>query len=115
MSRVRPVGGTSVRADLTMKALLSVAAVLLSATARAAPAHADPNDAQFLQNIRNEMGRDVTDPQGLINSAHDLCSELQQGKSYDQVVMEVRQANDHWDANEAAYFVSVSAQAYCPE
>jgi hypothetical protein len=98
-----------------MKVLLSIAAVLASATALAAPVHADSNDAQFLQDIRNGMGRDVTDPQGLINSAHDLCTELQQGKSYDEVVMEVRQANDHWDANEAAFFVSISAQAYCPE
>jgi hypothetical protein len=98
-----------------MKVLLSVAAVLASATAVAATVHADPNDAQFLQTIRNGMGRDITDGQGLINSAHELCSELQQGKSYDDVVMEVRQANEYWEAHEAAFFVSASAQAYCPE
>lgn len=107
--------GFPVRFDPPMKALLSIAAVLASAMALAAPARADANDAQFLQNIRNGMGRDVTDPQGLINSARDLCSELLQGKSYDQVVMEVRQANQYWDETESAFFVSASAQAYCPE
>jgi hypothetical protein len=98
-----------------MKVLLSIAAVLASATALAATVHADPNDAQFLQNIRNGMGKDVTDPQGLITSAHEMCSELQQGKSYDQLVLETRQANPYWNANEAAFVVSASAQAYCPE
>jgi hypothetical protein len=98
-----------------MKVLLSIAAVLASATALAPPAHADPNDAQFLQNIRNGMGREVTDPQGTISAAHGLCDELKQGKTYDQVVLEERQANQYWDATEAAFFVSASAQAYCPE
>ena len=107
--------GFPVRFGPPMKVLVSIAAVLASATALAATVHADPNDAQFLQIIRNGFGREITDEQALINSAHDLCSEMQNGKSYDQVVMEVRQANDHWDANEAAFFVSISAQAYCPE
>jgi Protein of unknown function (DUF732) len=98
-----------------MKVLLSVVAVVVSATAWAPPVHADPNDAQFLQNIRNGMGREITDPQGTITTARDLCNELQQGKTYDQVVLEERQANQYWDATEAAFFVSASAQAYCPE
>lgn len=93
-----------------MKVLVSIAALLASATALAATVHADPNDAQFLQTIRNGMGREVTDGQGMIDSAHELCTELQQGKSYDDVVVEVRQANDHWDAGEAAFFVSASAR-----
>ena len=98
-----------------MKAFLSIAAVLASATALAATAHADPNDAQFLQNIRDNMGRQITDSQALINSAHEICSELQQGKSADNVIMGVRLGNPDWDYNEAGYFVSASAQAYCPE
>ena len=98
-----------------MKVRLSVAAVVVSATALAAPVHADPVDAQFLQNIRNGLGREIPDERGTIDYAHSLCSEMQQGKSYDRVVLEVRQAEDYWDANEAAFFVSASAQAYCPE
>src|ERR1700734_820270 len=98
-----------------MKVLWSVVGVLVSSLAFAPLVHADPNDAQFLQNIRNGMGRDITDPQGTITTAHDLCNELQQGKTYDQVVLEERQANQYWDATEAAFFVSASAQAYCPE
>jgi Protein of unknown function (DUF732) len=97
-----------------MKVLLSIAAVLAAATALAATVHADPNDQQFLQNIRN-MGREVTDEPGLINSAHELCAEMKQGRTYDQVVTEVRSGNPYWDAGESAYFVSASAQAYCPE
>jgi hypothetical protein len=101
-----------------MKVLLPVVAVLVSATAATAwapTAHADPNDAQFLQNVRNGMGGEITDAQATIDSAHGLCSELKNGKTYDQVVLEVRQANQYWDADEAAFFVSASAQAYCPE
>ena len=98
-----------------MKAPISIAVALASAMALAATAHADPNDAQFLQNVRNGMGGQVTDEQAAIGWAHDLCSEMQHGKSYDQVVMEVRKSSPYWDANQAAFLVSVSAQAYCPE
>ncbi|MGO9507537.1 MAG: DUF732 domain-containing protein [Mycobacterium sp.] len=98
-----------------MKVLCSVAAVLVSSLALAPPAYADPNDTQFLQNIRNGMGGEISDAQATIDSAHGLCSELKNGKTYDQVVLEVRQANQYWDADEAAFFVSASAQAYCPE
>ena len=98
-----------------MKALLSIAAVLASATALAATVHADPNDAQFLRNIRDNMGREITDPQALIASAHDICSELQEGKSAADVINGVRNGQPYWDYNEAGYFVSASAEAYCPE
>ena len=81
----------------------------------AAPANADPNDAQFLKNIRDNLGSEITDSQALIDSAHDICSQLQQGKSYDQVLMGVRQGNQYWNYDESAYFVSASAQAYCPD
>ena len=98
-----------------MKVLLSIAAVLASATALAATAHADPNDAQFLKNIRDNMGREITDPHALINSAHDICAELQEGKSADDVIKGVRLGNPYWNYDEAGYFVSASAEAYCPE
>jgi len=98
-----------------LKALLSIAAVLTSATALAATVHADPNDAQFLQNIHDNMGRQITDSQALINSAHEICSELQQGKSADDVIRGVGLGNPDWDYYEAGYFVSASAEAYCPE
>ena|SRR5450755_2372959 len=98
-----------------MKVILSVAAVLAAATTLAATVHADPNDAQFLQNIRNGMGVEIIDGPALINSAHELCSEMTGGKPYDKVLSSVRQDNPYWDRDQAAYFVSASAQAYCPE
>lgn len=98
-----------------MKVFLSVAVALASAVALGATVHADPNDQQFLQTIRDNMGREVTDGPGLIDTAHELCSEMKKGRTYDQVVMEVRSGNPYWDAGEAAFFVSASAQAYCPE
>lgn len=101
--------------DPPLKVLLSIAAVLASATALAGTVHADTKDAQFLQNIHNGMGREISDAQALINSAHELCSEMQQGKSKDDVVMAVRHGNPDWNAYEASYFVNASAQAYCPE
>ncbi len=98
-----------------MKVLLVIAAALVGATAATAPAHADPDDAQFLKNIRDNMGREVTDPQAAVASAHDICSSLQAGKSADDVIRGVRVAMQDWDYNEAAYFVSASVEAYCPE
>jgi hypothetical protein len=98
-----------------MKVLLSIAAVLAGATTLAATAHADPNDEQFLQNIRNGMGREVSDGPALINSAHEICSELRKGTPYKTVVSSVFQGNGVLGPDGAAYFVSVSAQAYCPE
>ena len=98
-----------------MKALLSIAAVFASATGLAATVHADPNDAQFLKNIRDNMGRQITDSQALINSAHEICSELQAGESAAEVIKGVRLGNQDWDYNEAGYFLSESAEAYCPD
>jgi Protein of unknown function (DUF732) len=98
-----------------MKALLSLAAALLSAVTVAAPAQADPADDQFIQNIRTVFGREVTDPQGAIDEARDICNSLHHKKTYDQLVMQLRQANTDWDANQAAFFVSESAETYCPE
>jgi hypothetical protein len=98
-----------------MKALLPIAAVLLSATALAVTAQADPNDAQFLKNIHDNIGRDITDAQALIKSAHEVCSDLQQGQSADEVIRAVRLGNPNWNYYEAGYFVSASAEAYCPE
>jgi len=98
-----------------MKALLCSAAVLMSSTALAAIAHADPNDAQFLKNIQDNMGREVTDSQALIASAHDICSQLQAGKPANAVITGVRLGNPYWDYNEAGYFVSASVEAYCPD
>ena len=98
-----------------MKVLLAITAVLVSATAFAATAQADPNDAQFLKNIRDNMGRQITDSQALIASAHEICSELQAGKSADEVIKGVRLGNQDWDYNDAGYFLSASAEAYCPD
>lgn len=98
-----------------MKILLFIAAALASATALASPVHADPIDAQFLKSIQDNMGRQITDPQAAVASAHDICSELQAGKSADEVIHGVRVAMQDWDYNEAGYFVSASVEAYCPD
>ena len=98
-----------------MKVVLSIAAVSVSAMALAASAHADPNDAQFLKNISDNLGRQITDPQALIASAHDVCSNLQGGKPVEQVINGIRVGTQDWDYNEAGYFVSASVEAYCPE
>ena len=98
-----------------MKFLLTIAAVLAGVTTVAATAHAAPNDAEFLQNIRNGMGLEVNDGPGLINEAHELCSELKKGTPYKTVVSTLFQGNGNLGPDGAAYFVSASAQAYCPE
>lgn len=61
------------------------------------------------------MGRPITDPQALIASAHEICSELQAGKPANAVITDIRVGNPDWYYNEAGYFVSASVEAYCPD
>jgi hypothetical protein len=98
-----------------VKVLLWVAAALTVATTLAGNVHADPNDAEFIQTIRNGMGLEVNDRQALIDSAHELCSDLKKGTSYNAVVSNVFQGNPSLGPDGAAYFVRASVQAYCPE
>ncbi|MBW0020143.1 MAG: DUF732 domain-containing protein [Mycobacterium sp.] len=98
-----------------MKMLLSIAVVLAGSAVLAATAHADPSDAQFVQNIRNGMGVEVDDVPGLIDSAHGICNEMKGGMPYDNVLSSFRQGNPYLDRDQAAYFISASTQAYCPE
>lgn len=98
-----------------MKVLVFIAAILAAATTLAATARADPSDAQFVQNIRNGMGVEVNDGAALVNSAHQLCDEFKAGTPYDKILSEFRHNNQYWDRDQAAFFVSASAQAYCPE
>jgi Protein of unknown function (DUF732) len=98
-----------------MKVLLPIAAALASATTLAATAHADPNDAQFLQNVRDGMGLEITDGPALINTAHELCTEMKERMSYEKVLSTVRQGNLYLNVYQTDFFVRVSAQAYCPE
>jgi Protein of unknown function (DUF732) len=100
---------------VVMKTLLAIAAILTGCTALAAPAHADPTDAQFVQDIRNGMGVEVSDEAGLVQSAHQVCAEMKDGMPYDKVLTTFRQGNPYWDRDEAVYFIGASTQAYCPE
>ena len=100
---------------VVMKVLLTIVAMLVGSTALAATVQADPNDAQFVQDIRNGMGVEITDEAGLIESAHQVCAEMKEGMPYDKVLTTFRQGNPYWDRDEAVYFVSASTQAYCPE
>lgn len=83
--------------------------------ALAAPAHGDPNDTQFLNNIRDNMDFEITDSQALIASAHDICAQLEAGRSPNDVLKNVRIGNEEWNYAEAYFFVTASTQAYCPD
>jgi Protein of unknown function (DUF732) len=98
-----------------MKVLLSIAAALTVAATLAATAHADANDEKFLQNVRDGMGLEVNDGPALITEAHELCGELRKGTPYKTVVSTLFQGNGNLGPDGAAYFVSASASAYCPE
>ena len=80
--------------------VLFIAAVLAGATTLAATAHADPNDAEFLQNVRNGMGREVNDGPALINSAHELCDELKKGRPIRQLYRASFGATPSWAPTE---------------
>ena len=114
-------------------AVLAFAAPAAGATATltAVPAQADPDlpcstDPRFLecpgatadQNFLYYMERkgitDADGQQALINVAHDICSELKGGATYDQEVTKLLASGAKLTSDEAVALVEDAWEFYCP-
>ncbi|OBF60731.1 hypothetical protein A5787_18345 [Mycobacterium sp. 852002-50816_SCH5313054-b] len=93
-------------------AALVVVLAALAPFAAAAVAHADAVDDAFLGAL-TAKGIHFGSPGKAIIAGHEVCDELDNGKSAAQVASTV-QANSGLDGYHAGYFVGAAIRAYCP-
>lgn len=109
----------------SITSLVSISVVLVAATICAGAAGADPNgDDQFLDLLEKEGIPALDGIPGLINRAHEICSELGGGTPFNAVLDEQR--NIIYDDNPTLHlvpgrvdrtsrkFVTAAVDAYCP-
>ncbi|SPM28589.1 DUF732 domain-containing protein [Mycobacterium terramassiliense] len=80
--------------------------------ASAPVAHADAVDDAFLGAL-TAKGIHFGTPEKAIIAGHEVCDELDNGKTPAQVASTV-QANSGLDGYHAGYFVGAAIRAYCP-
>jgi hypothetical protein len=85
-----------------------------SALGLAAPAHADPGDASFIEAL-NKAGISFNDPGAAVEAGHTTCDLISQGKPGLQVVQLVQQQNSGISTTSAAKFTAIAVSAYCPQ
>ena len=97
--------------------LLAAGLVLLGALGwvrvESPTAHADATDDAFLAALAGK-GIKFGSPDKALIAAHEVCDELDSGKTTAQVASTV-QANSNLDGYHAGYFVGASIRAYCPK
>jgi Protein of unknown function (DUF732) len=107
--RIR-VPSPSLRLAATRLVLLAA----LGSVGLAAPAaHADATDDAFLSAL-NAKGIKFGSPDKALIAAHEVCDELDNGKTPPQVASTV-QSNSNLDGYHAGYFVGASIRTYCPK
>ncbi|BCI83156.1 hypothetical protein MTY66_47810 [Mycolicibacterium sp. TY66] len=90
-------------------------AVAGAAVVLAAPAHADDDDAIFLQVIHH-YGITFPTNASAVSAARFVCSQIDSGWTPAEVSMKVYNiTNKTVTADDAGYFVGASVAAYCPE
>ncbi len=76
-------------------------------------ARADPIDDKFLAALQSR-GINYRSPEAAIEAAHQVCTELGNGRTKDDVAQEVIDRSG-LDPYHAGYFVGASVGAYCPQ
>jgi hypothetical protein len=106
-------------------------AAAASATLTAAPAHADPDlpcstdprfpecpgatpDQNFLYYMARKGINDQDGPQALINVAHEICSGLAGGATYDQEVTNLLASGAKLSRDQTVELVQDAWEFYCP-
>jgi hypothetical protein len=87
---------------------------LLGPLGAVATAHADNNDAHFLQLMSSEGITDHVSPAHAIEAAHSVCSKLDGGETATQVANDVLNSST-MPAYHAGYFVGAAIKVYCPQ
>jgi hypothetical protein len=90
--------------------LASVAALI----GLAAPAYADPNDDDFLAQLR-AAGLTYQDPAKAIAVAKDVCELVDKGTPDTEIVNNLQLRNPGFTGNGAAEFTTLAAGEYCPK
>ena len=91
---------------------LVVVLAALAPFAAAPVAHADAVDDAFLAAL-TAKGIHFGSPDKAVIAGHEVCVELDNGKTPAQVASTV-QANSDLDGYHAGYFVGAAIRAYCP-
>jgi hypothetical protein len=94
--------------------IAAVAVVAGSAAGVAAPAHADPQTDQAFLDALREQGVPVASDAEAIARGHSTCDQLHQGDAPIDVLRRV-ESSTNWSQDVSISFISVSAQAYCPD
>ncbi len=76
-------------------------------------AHADATDDTFVAALKAK-GITFGSPDRAIIAAHEVCDELDNGRTPAQVAATV-QGNSNLDGYHAGFFVGASIRAYCPK
>jgi Protein of unknown function (DUF732) len=96
----------------SLAAGLLLAVATAAGAALAAPGHADAADDAFLS-LLHSKGIKFDSPESAITAAHEVCAELDQGRTKSDVAGAVM-SNSNLDGYHAGYFVGVSIKSYCP-
>jgi hypothetical protein len=88
-------------------------AIAAAAMGLAAPAHADNADTVFIDQL-DRAGIEYSDPQDAISMAKKICDLLAQGRQPVTIARSVKMTNHHLSGHNAAQFVAISADTYCP-
>jgi hypothetical protein len=99
--------------SLVVRATRVVLVGALTSLAAAAPtAHADATDDAFLGALTSK-GIHFGSPDKAFIAGHEVCDELDTGKTPVQVTSTV-QSNSDMDGYHAGFFVGAAIRAYCP-
>ncbi len=78
-----------------------------------ATAHADATDDSFLAAL-SAKGIKFETPEKALIAAHEVCGELDSGKTPAQVASTI-ESNSNLDGYHAGFFVGAAIRAYCPK
>src|SRR5271156_3730553 len=111
--------GNSTMTKINMRAAVPLCAAALSVVGSlvlgAAPAHADTDDSEFLNAVRNYGITDSAGNQALINLGHMMCNLLGDGYSTNALVDVGELHASKLSAGDVKFLVQSAEAAYCPE
>ncbi len=93
--------------------VLPVIALLGTQGAAEPLAHADAADNTFTAALSSK-GINFASPQAAIIAGHEVCDELDLGRTLVQVATDVTK-NSNLDGYHAGYFVGLAVSTYCPK
>jgi uncharacterized protein DUF732 len=97
-----------------MRGILTLVSFFVAAVAVAAPAQADPGDANFLAAL-NKAGITYQTPSVAISVGKRECALMDQGMPEGDVIRTVSESNPAFKGEAATEFTTIAEDAYCPQ